>query len=160
MRSKEFLRTVRTAGLLVVTVFILCPAVVMAYGGGNDGPSSNSGTGTTISSSAVESYFSWSDGITDHASFEAALTEANEAEKAEEGPYGYTDRYTERYYERVHMGLAVSQTAWDESIDVLPSVRRFAVVLEQMMMAGALRPQQAFNLLAVYNLTRQRQLRR
>jgi len=162
MGRKEFLRTVCTAGLLVVTVFILSPAVVMAYGGGggNDGPGNNSGIGATVSSTAVQSYFSWSDGITDHASLEAAVTEANEAEKAEEGPYGYTDRYTERYYERVHMGLAVSQTAWDETIDVLPSVRRFAVVLEQMIMAGAIQPQQAFNLLAVYNLARQRQLRR
>lgn len=162
MRSKEFLMNARAIVLMVAAVIILSPVAVIAYsdGGSGEGTGSNSGIGASISSSAAPSYFSWSDGITDHASYEAAVTRANEAERAEEGPYGYTDRYTEKYYNSVHAGLAISRAAWDETIEVLPSVRRFAVILEQMMMSGTISPRQAFNLLAVYNLTRQRQLSR
>ncbi|BDQ32768.1 hypothetical protein [Pseudodesulfovibrio portus] len=157
MRSKEFLVNARAIVLMAAAVIILSPVAVMAYGG-SEGTGSNSGIGASISSSAAPSYFSWSDGITDHASYEAAETRAYEAERAETGPYGYTDRYTEEYYDGVHAGLAISRAAWDETVEVLPSVRRFAVILEQMMMSGTISPRQAFNLLAVYNLTRQRQL--
>ena len=158
MRDQGFFRAFLVVALLA-TVIIFSPVVVMAYGG-NDGPSDNSGSGASISSSSVSSYFPWADGINNQATYEAAVTRATEAEEAERGPYGYTSSYTERYYDNVHAGLGISRAAWDESFDVSPGVRRFAMILEQMMMAGTLEPRQAFNLLAVYNLTRQRNLRR
>ncbi len=151
MQDRPCARPVLVA-VALVSMLLFSPTVVLGYGG-SEGTGQNAGSGASISSSSVHSYFPYSDGITDSASYNEAQAAADADEKSEEDSMGYLSPSAEEHYERVHAGLAVSRAAWDETFDALPSVRRFALVLEQMIMDGALDPRQAFNLLAIYNLS-------
>ncbi|MBG0789581.1 MAG: hypothetical protein H0S80_03685 [Desulfovibrionaceae bacterium] len=88
--------------------------------------------------------------ITDHASYQEARDRADAAEERETGRFGYQSEDTQEYYAEVDAGLSISRAAWDEQFDVAPSVRRFAIVLEQMVAGRAIKPAQAFDLLAIY----------
>ena len=157
MWDNKLFKNVSISAFVVVAIVLSSnPGWAYGGGGGSEGSGQNSGSGASISTNDMPSYFSRSDGITDHASYQEAQEEAFQQEIKERRD-GWSD---DAHWDSVSSGLAVSAAAWDETLDVPPSVRRLAMVLETMMMDGALSPKHAFTLLTMYNLGRYRNQQR
>jgi len=146
----------RTQGLTIVilaTAIVLSASFVWAYGGGGTGAferDAASGCGATFG--AMTTYAPYSNGITDHASYEAQF-EADVAEEQADVRAGYYGDY----HDRVDEGRAVSAIAWDETLDVSQDERNLAFVLENMMANGAINTQQAYTVMAIYRAGKERQ---
>lgn len=148
----------RTQGLplfLLVTAMVFSASFVWAYGGGGGGTGAferdaNSGCGASFG--AIDTYAPYSNGITNHASYQAQF-EADVAEEQADVRGGYHGDYHDKKGE----GRAVSAIAWDETLDVSPDERKFAFILENMMANGAINTRQAYTMMAIYRAGKERQ---
>ncbi|WP_319542985.1 hypothetical protein [uncultured Pseudodesulfovibrio sp.] len=139
---------------LLATAMVLSASFVWAYGGGGGtgGFERNSSTGCGVTFGGMGSYAPYSNGITNHASYEAQL-EADVKEEREDS----WSRSDQDYYDQRDEGRAISAIAWDETLDTPQDVRHLAFVLENMMANGALSPRQAYTVLAIYQAGKERQ---
>nr|WP_321256772.1 hypothetical protein [uncultured Pseudodesulfovibrio sp.] len=140
---------------ILATVIVLSTSFVWAYGGGGGGTGAferdaNSGCGASFGT--MGTYVPYSNGITDHASYQAQF----EADVAEEQA-DVRDGYHGDYHDKKDEGRAVSAIAWDETLDVSPDERKLAFVLENMMANGAINTRQAYAMMAIYRAGKERQ---
>ena len=148
MTSNLFVRAAALAACLILT-----PTLVLAYGGsggggggggGDVGRSRSSGCGATVGSAS--DYRSYCNGVTDRASYQEEY-----ARRQEEVDTVSVGDAKETAQKRLDAEMTLSGLAWNDAVHVPPKVRQLAVILESMVAAGSISPEQAMGLVVIYN---------
>jgi hypothetical protein len=154
MAANTFARAAALAACL-----LLAPASALAYGGGGGGGGGDvgrsRGTGCGASIGSASTYRSYCNGVTDQASYQEEYARRQEA--VDGAP---TRDAREAARKRLDAEMALSGLAWNEAVGVAPKVRQLAMILESMVAAGDIGPEQAMGLVMIYNQGTQLRMRR